>query len=260
LLETFHTYISSFKQERLIRVYLPKSYSTEKKSYPVLYMHDGQNVFQDVEAIGGKSLDLEHYLDKKELDLILVAVDQNPEARIDEYCPWVSGEYSKSILGKDSPEGGKGMHYVDFIVSELKPLIDSKYRTIRDQTAMAGISLGGLISVYAMCRYPHIFKHIAVLSSAFYRNQEEIMKLIEQTDLSLVESVYMDCGSKEAGADTEVSQKFLASNQMVYELLKDKISNTQFEIVDEAEHNYSYFKERVPSVFRFLTSKDFSGN
>lgn len=260
MLETFQTYVSSFKQERFIRVYLPKSYWTEKKSYPVLFMHDGQNVFQDLEAIGGKSLDFENYLDANELDLIVVAIDQNPQARIDEYCPGPSGEYSKSILGKESTEGGKGMHYVDFIVNELKPLIDSKYRTIRDQTAMAGISLGGLISVYAMCRYSHIFKYIAVLSSAFYRNQEEIMKLIEQTDLSLVESVYMDCGSKEAGADTEVSQKFLASNQMVYELLKDKISNTQFEIVDEAEHNYSYFKERVPSIFGFLTSNDFRKN
>lgn len=260
MLETFQAYISSFKQERSIRVYLPKSYSTAKKSYPVLYMHDGQNVFQDLEAIGGKSLDLENYLDANELDLIVVAIDQNPEARIDEYCPWPSGEYSKSILGKESTEGGKGMHYVDFIVSELKPLIDGNYRTVRDQTAMAGISLGGLISVYAMCRYPHIFKHIAALSSAFYRNQEEIMKLIEQTDLSLVESVYMDCGSKEAGADTEVNEKFLASTQSVYELLKEKIPSTRFEIIDDAEHNYSYFKERVPSIFRFFASSNFSGN
>lgn len=260
MLETLHTYISSFKQERLIRVYLPKSYLTEKKSYPVLYMHDGQNVFQDLEAIGGKSLDLENYLDAHELDFIVVAIDQNPQARINEYCPWISGEFSKSILGKESTEGGKGMHYVDFIVNDLKPLIDSKYRTIRNQTAMVGISLGGLISVYAMCRYPHIFKHIAVLSSAFHRNQEEIMKLIEQTDLSLVESVYMDCGSKEAGTNAKVNEKFLASNQLVYELLKEKIPNTQFEIIDEAEHNYSYFKERVPNVFRFSTSKDFSRN
>ena len=256
MLEIFHTYISSFKQERLIRVYLPRSYSTEKKSYPVLYMHDGQNVFQDLEAIGGKSLDLENYLDAHELDLIVVAVDQNPQARIDEYYPWISGEYSKSILGKESTEGGQGMHYVDFIVNELKPLIDSNYRTVPDQTAMAGISLGGLISVYAMCRYPHIFKHIAVLSSAFYRNQEEIMKLIEQTDLSLVESVYMDCGAKEAGFDTKVNEMFLASNQLVYNLLKEKIPNTHFEIVDEAEHNYSYFKERAPSIFGFLILND----
>lgn len=191
-------------------------------------------------------MDLENYLDVNGLDLIVVAVDQNPQARISEYCPWVSGEYSKSILGKESTEGGEGMHYVDFIVNELKPLIDSKYRTIRDQTAMAGISLGGLISVYAMCRYPHIFNHIAVLSSAFYRNQEEIMKLIEQTDLSLVESVYLDCGPQEAGSDTEVSQKFLASNQMVYELLEAKVSNSEFKILEDAEHNYSYLKKECP--------------
>lgn len=237
-----------FKQERLIRIYLPEKYVQRNKSYPVLYMHDGQNVFQDKAAIGGVSLSLESYLDKKKIEAIIVGIDQNSEERINEYCPWKGGEYSKKILGETSPLGGKGMQYVDFIVSELKPFIDNNYRTLKDQTSMAGISLGGLISVYAMCRYPHIFRNVAVLSSAFYRNQEEIEQLIKSTDLSLIENVYMDCGAKEAGKDERINKEFLASNRSIYNLLKKKISNAEFEEVKGAEHNYSFFRERVPAL------------
>ena len=254
VLEIFPLYIASFEQERLIRIYLPKNYTKENQSYPVLYMHDGQNVFQDHDAIGGTSLKLENYLDENELEVIVVGIDQNREERINEYCPWICGEYSKKILGKENLAGGKGIQYVDFIVNELKPFIDNKYRTLKDRTAMAGISLGGLISTYAMCRYPQVFRSIAVLSSAFYRNQEEIEKLIQCSDLSLIESVYLDCGTKEAGDEEIINKEFLASNKVIYEILKEKIPNAKFEIVKDAEHNYLSFRERVPELFTFLTS------
>lgn len=252
MLVIFPINITSFKQERLIRVYLPRNYNKENQSYPVLYMHDGQNVFQDDVAIGGRSLELENYLDEKELEVIVVGIDQNSIERINEYCPWINGEYSKKILGQASSAGGKGIQYVDFIVNELKPFIDNKYRTLKDRTAMAGISLGGLISTYAMCRYPQVFKSIAVLSSAFYRNQEEIEKLIKDTDLSLIERVYLDCGTKEAGYDDVINKEFSASNRAIYELLKEKIPNAKFEIINDAEHNYLSFRERIPKLFTFL--------
>ena len=148
MLETFHIHMTSFKQDRQIRVYLPKSYNEEKKKYPVLYMHDGQNVFNDNDAIGGTSLELEKFLDENGLEVIVVGIDQNTNDRINEYCPWVNGEYSRKILGHVSTTGGKGKEYVDFIVNELKPFIDKNYRTLKDHTAMAGISLGGLITIY----------------------------------------------------------------------------------------------------------------
>jgi len=102
MLEIFPLYISSFEQERLIRIYLPKNYTKENQSYPVLYMHDGQNVFQDDDANGGTSLNLEKYLDEHELEVIVVGIDQNREERINEYYPWKGGEYSKKIVGKES--------------------------------------------------------------------------------------------------------------------------------------------------------------
>lgn len=253
MLEIYPVNITPFNHERLIRVYLPINYNNESKSYPVLYMHDGQNVFRDEEAIGGISLELEDYLDKNRLEVIVVGIDQNSDERINEYCPWLHGEFSKKILGEASSEGGKGKQYVDFIVNELKPLIDDKYRTLKDQTAMAGISLGGLISTCAACCYPHIFKNVVVLSSAFWRNQEEIEKLIQNSDLSPIESFYLDCGTREAREKDFISKEFLASNKAIYEILHEKITNTKFEVIKDSEHNYMFFRKRVPELFTFLS-------
>jgi predicted alpha/beta superfamily hydrolase len=254
-LEVFPIYVTSFNVERLIRVYLPKNYNTEVKKYPVLYMHDGQNVFQDKEAIGGISLGLKDYLDENGLEVIVVGIDQDSDERINEYCPWVCGEYSKKILGKKGCAGGKGKQYVDFIVNELKPFIDNKYRTLKERTAMAGISLGGLITTYAACCYPQIFKHVAVLSSAFYRNQEEIEKLLQNSDLSAIETFYFDCGTMESGEEDIISNEFLASNKDIYAILREKLPYTQFEIINDAEHNYLSFRKRVPEIFSFLVSE-----
>jgi predicted alpha/beta superfamily hydrolase len=94
------------------------------------------------------------------------------------------------------------------------------------------------------------------LSSAFFRNQEEMEKLIEDadTDLSLIESVYLDCGTREAKDEEMINKEFIASNRTVYEMLKRKIPHARFELINEAEHHYSFFKERVPELFTFLRS------
>lgn len=138
-----------FDQERKIRVYLPNNYNEGSMRYPVLYMHDGQNVFDSDEAIGDVSLDLHKYLDQNKLDIIVIAIDQNTtgDEQINEYCPWTNGEFSKKLQGVISSTGGKGKEYVDFIVNDLKPLIDNKYRTATNQTYMAGVSLGVLFQL-----------------------------------------------------------------------------------------------------------------
>ena len=228
MLEKFPVYMTSFKQERMIRVYLPENYNNENRRYPVLYMHDGQNVFEDEGAIKGVSLGMKDYLDESGMELIVVAIDQNPEGeeRVNEYCPWVNGALSEQILGYASPSGGRGEEYLDFIVEELKPLIDQKYRTLKNHTSMAGISLGGLISTYAACRYPKIFKRVAALSTGFYRNQEEIENLLRNSDLSALEKFYMDFGTKEVGEDEEMNKVFLDLRNRVYDILNGKIANS----------------------------------
>ncbi|MDR6999719.1 putative alpha/beta superfamily hydrolase [Neobacillus niacini] len=249
----FHTiHIHAFKEDRKIGVYVPANNRSTLTKYPVLYMHDGQNVFNDSEAIGGVSLGLEKYLNDKKLDVIAVAIDQNNKERLNEYCPWVAGAYCEDVLGQPSTTRGKGKQYVDFIVNELIPFIDSKYRTLKNSNAIAGASLGALISTYAACVYPEVFKHVAGISCAFYRNQEEIEKLLMESNLSHIKSFYMDCGDKEARNDHVVSEKFLKSNERVFEIIKNKIPYSQFKLMKNAENHYKYFIDRVPNLFTFL--------
>lgn len=257
MLEAFPVYSEKLKNERLIRVYTPPAYQREEKSYPVLYMHDGQNVFNDEDAIGGFSLHLEKYLNENELEIIVVAIDQNSPERKDEYCPWPNNEYSRTLLADDSLSfGGKGDLYSSFVVEELKPLIDRKYRTQKNRSAMAGISMGGQISLYIACKYPHVFKDLIMLSSAFYANQEEMENLLESADLTSINSFYMDCGTDEAGAGTFISKEFLASNKSIHEIVKQKIPHATFEALDGNEHHYKYFQERVPALFSFLNKEE----
>jgi predicted alpha/beta superfamily hydrolase len=256
MLEKFFVYMTSFNQERLVRVYTPKNYNEETKRYPVLYMHDGQNVFEDEGAIKGVSLGMKDYLEESGLGIIVVGIDLNPEGeeRVNEYCPWVNGEISKQILGYASPTGGKGEAYLDFIINELKPLIDRKYRTRENHTSMAGISLGGLISTYAACRYPHVFKRIAALSPGYYRNQEEIEKLLRNSDLSAIEKFYMDFGTMEIKDDSDMNQYFFEMIAGVYAILTEKIENTHFQTIEKGEHDYQSFRKRIPEVMDYLFS------
>ena len=187
MLDIFPITIKAFQKDRMIRVYLPQSYQLGQKKYSVLYMHDGQNVFRNDEAIGGISLELEKYLDETELDVIVVAIDQNSDERKNEYCPWENGTYSKQFLEAGTPSfGGHGTKYIEFVAEELKPHIDKKYRTIENHAAMAGISMGGLITLYAACRYPEVFTDLILFSSAFYANQEKIEELLKTADLSAI--------------------------------------------------------------------------
>lgn len=254
MLEQFPVYMSSFEQERTIRVYLPETYHQTNKHYPVLYMHDGQNVFEDEGAINGVSLGMKDYLSKSGLDIIVVGIDQNPEERINEYCPWVQGTIGNQISGKVILIGGRGEEYLNFIVNELKPLVDNQYRTIKNHTSMAGISLGGLISTYAACQYPNLFKRIAVLSPGFYRNQEEIEDLLRTSDLSTIEKFYMDLGTKEVGSDEEMNQVFLNLTDRVVEILNSKTANLHFQLIENAEHAYTYFRKRIPEMLNYLFS------
>lgn len=252
MIESFKVHMTQLNEERNIRIYLPRKYEKEDKRYQVLYMHDGQNVFQSTDAIGGVSLELENHLDDNDIEIIVVAIDQNSKKRVDEYCPWVNGEYSKGIFGLTDTTGGSGKEYIDFVVNDLKPLIDRKYRTKKDVTSIAGISLGGLISTYAACCYPQVFKKVAVLSSAFYRNQEQIEKLLIETDLSFVKGFYIDCGTAEAKKDIRISEEFLASNEKIYHILNKKHHHVIFEKHHDAEHSYTEFKKRVPRMISFI--------
>ncbi|HET6765590.1 MAG TPA: alpha/beta hydrolase-fold protein, partial [Longimicrobiaceae bacterium] len=148
---------------RRVWVYLPPGYAASRERYPVLYMHDGQNLFDAFYGFSGEwgvdeSLDSLHA--RGDRGVIVVAVDNGESHRLDEYSPWKNARYG----------GGEGDAYLDFLVHTLKPYVDNQYRTRpgRLDTGIAGSSMGGLISLYAILKYPDVFGRAGVFSPALW--------------------------------------------------------------------------------------------
>lgn len=155
--------IPQLNRKRRIWIYLPKTYLSSSKNYPVLYMHDGQNLFNEQTSFSGEwgvdeCLDSLQQITGKEC--IVIGIDNGGEKRMTEYNPFDNDKFGK----------GEGAKYVDFLVNVLKPFIDSKYRTKKgvEYTFTAGSSMGGLISLYAVMQYPKVFGGAGIFSPAFW--------------------------------------------------------------------------------------------
>jgi len=165
-------YSVNLKNERDIIIWLPPSYNSSFKKYPVLYMHDGQNLFNPQTSFIGhdwKADEVTTYLIKNNLieEFIIVGINNTAE-RIEEYNYFT----------------GKGKLYSLFLVSELKNFIDENYRTITgpENTAVMGSSMGGLISFQMLLNYPHIFGKAACMSNSFWVNKGEIFRSLAKYD------------------------------------------------------------------------------
>lgn len=163
-------YMPQLDRKRRIWVYVPPDYATSQKTYPVIYMHDGQNVFDAKTSFAGE-LGVDETLDSLhatgDWGAIVVAVDNAGFLRSDEYHPF------KNVR---NPQwgGGHGDAYLDFIVQTLKPHIDTRFRTRTDRlnTGIAGASSGGLIAFYAALKYPAVFGRVLAFSPAFFVNPQ----------------------------------------------------------------------------------------
>jgi len=151
-------------RERLVRLYLPPSYATApSRRYPVIYMHDGQNLFDAATAYAGEwGVDetLNELARSEGFEAIVVGIDNGGERRMNELSP-----YAHPRIG-----AAEGAQYLSFVVDVLKPLIDRRYRSLpgREHTAIMGSSMGGLISHYAIQRYPDVFSKAGVFSPSYW--------------------------------------------------------------------------------------------
>jgi predicted alpha/beta superfamily hydrolase len=252
-LESFIINVTPFRQERMIRIYLPYGYTEGTKHYPVLYMHDGQTVFRDEDVADGISLRLKEYLDNMRAEVIVIGIDSNVDGnkRVNEYSPWENFDFSRSYMNDGELLGGKAEEYLEFIIHELMPLINNKYRTASNISYMAGCSMGGLFSTYAGCRYPEVFTKVAALSSSYWFNQTEIEDLIRGANLESNTGFYLDCGTEE-GNDEKSKSDFIQSQRAVYHLLREKIRHIRFNIINDAGHNLLAFRDRLPDVISFF--------
>lgn len=170
-------YIPQLNATRPVRIYLPKDYANSKQKYPVLYMHDGQDLFDEATSegrIGPLEWGVDEAIDAAKNKCIVVAVDHHSDKkiRVKEYFTLPNSAYPQV----------EGKQYLEFIVETLKPYVDRNYRTLPDSrhTAMAGSSMGGLLTFYAGLYYPNVFGFLGVLSPSVWLDERNIYKELEQ--------------------------------------------------------------------------------
>jgi predicted alpha/beta superfamily hydrolase len=155
--------IPGLGRQRTIRVYLPPGYAMGASRYPVLYLHDGQNLFDAATGFAGEwevDESLNRLARTRHLELIAVGIDNGGEHRLQELTAWDNAKYGRA----------EGRAYMDFVVDVVKPYIDAHYRTLPDRahTAIMGSSLGALISHYALMQYPGVFGKAGLFSPSYW--------------------------------------------------------------------------------------------
>lgn len=239
--------IPQLKRTRRVWIYLPEAYATGTERFPVIYMHDGQNIFDDATAYSGE-WGVDEYLDSLGMDTkkcIVVAVDNGGTKRLNEYSPY-NFELTGIAAGSKSNKG-EGDAYIDFLVKTLKPYIDKKYRTEKNKenTFVAGSSMGGLISLYAVLKYPAVFGAAAVFSPAFWV-APKIFDDIKTKGKKLTSKIYFFAGKLES----ETIQK---DTQKAYEEMK-KVSKSAIQIVirEEGRHNEETWRNEFPLFYEWI--------
>lgn len=241
-IEYIHDFYSTFlKNERDIIVWLPPSYFTSSKSYPVLYMHDGQNLFDPNTSFIGYDWKVDETLttlirDRMINEVIVVGI-YNTKARLKEYNFFTS----------------RGKKYSLFLIKELKPYIDENYRTLRNSnnTALIGSSLGGLISFQLLQHYPNVFGKAACMSNSFWVDNGKIFKSISKNGFDEKALLYIDCGNDE--------KELIADNRKMCKKIKSQkiFTNGNFycQFFPDAKHNEHDWAKRlhIPLIFLFGT-------
>ncbi|HEU5167723.1 MAG TPA: alpha/beta hydrolase-fold protein [Chitinophagaceae bacterium] len=240
-------FIPQLNRTRRVWIYLPPSYNISSKKYPVMYMHDGQNVFDDATSFSGEwgvdeALDT---LGLKYKEFIVVGIDNGGDKRLNEYCPY---DFSlNGIAANNKTNVGEGGKYVDFLVKSLKPFIDKKYRTLKDakNTFTAGSSMGGLISMYAVLKYPKVFGGAGVFSPAFWVGPK-IFDDIKAKGKKVNAKIYFYAGDEEG--ETMVPMTLRAFNEM-HRVSKSKMCEV---IRAGGKHNEQRWRVEFPLFYEWM--------
>lgn len=227
--------------ERRAYIYLPESYEEDPdRRYPVMYMFDGHNVFFDSDATYGKSWGMNDYMERSRKQLIIVAVECNHEGnhRLQEYSP-VS--FENSTLGKIR---GKGKVYMHWMINELKPYIDTNYRTLpdRENTIICGSSMGGLMALYGCCVYNHVFQRAACLSPSIWVAPGKVLELIARAHIRNDTCIYMDYGSNEMFNHAANAESLISTAH----LLLTKRVNLALRVVPGGNHSEASWEKQIP--------------
>ena len=232
-------FMPQLNRHRRIWIYLPASYSKSKKYYPVLYMHDGQNVFDEyTSGYGEWGVDdcLDSIMQNGKDECIVVAIDNGPK-RLNEYNPFDNERFGK----------GEGKLYANFLAESLKPFIDSNYRTLKDNnnTIIAGSSMGGLISYYTQLTYPAVFGKAGVFSPAFW-TAPAIFTITDSLAKTAKGKFFFYMGGLEG-------EEYMNDMYEVMQELGTKSSALIYSVTDPGgSHNEAAWRKWFPEFFRFI--------
>jgi predicted alpha/beta superfamily hydrolase len=248
----FHSKI--LNNDRDVLVYLPPDYEATKKRYSVLYLHDGQNLFDGATSfIPGQEWRVDETAQRliaagRIEPLIIVGINNAGKDRINEYTPAEDAKYKM---------GGKADLYGRMLLEELKPFIDAHYRTKKgaQYTGLGGSSLGGLVSIYLALKYPTIFGRAAVVSPSVWFANKQIVHYVESLPKKPKVRIWMDIGTREGGT-AEEAQKLVNDARLLKETLIKKGwelgKDLKYVEAEGAQHNEAAWATRVESILTFL--------
>jgi len=236
-------YMPQLQRSRRIWLYLPLEYQSTKQYYPVLYMQDGQNLFEDWSAFS-EEWGVDETLNSLQGKCIVVGIDNGGEKRLNEYTMHDHEKYGK----------GEGAAYLSFLVETLKPFIDETYRTLpgREHTYIAGSSLGALISFYACLYYPEVFSAAGIFSPAFWiapQLGDEIRNKAAQNS-QYPQRFYFYYGDKEG------RQMILKTKAVIQQLQSFDHYTLKRVVNKEGTHSEAEWRATFPSFYKWIMQQE----
>ena len=244
---------------REVIVYLPEAYfSQPQRRFPVLYLHDGNNLFEPSTSYCGDIWAVDEVLEAGVAagllePVILVGIYNSPQ-RVHEYT------WHPLPVSAQRTIGGKGPHYCAFVVQELKSLIDASYRTLpqREHSAIMGSSMGGLISFYFGLHYSEVFSCIGMMSPSL--GWKDGIALREARQLSQQLKIWVDVGTQECFCHQKCAEWSVANTSAFVRELEAAgfrhFENLAFHIAPGADHSERAWAARVQHPLRFFFGRE----
>ena len=231
------------RKKRRISVLLPYDYYQTNRNYPVLYMMDGQNLFEEGAPFGSWHIDkkLAVLAEKKRHEVIIVCIDHAGKKRIEEY----------NYIRHYQNEAGRGHLFIDWMIEKLKPMVDQTYRTLKDQsnTGIGGSSMGGLISLMAGITKPEVFGKLMIFSPSLWKVLDMMYDRIMYLPLvSHDQFIYIYAGGKEASNMKGFAQDFYKQ----FKSIDPNNDRIHFSILPSGQHSERFWGKEFPFALKYL--------